>query len=138
METNKAMVAAFFKDISAKGMLDAVRDHGTDDFSWWICGMGDVTLQLPHLSEAFKKIFDDRGMVINPLRMISDGDYLAVEAVTDCRLRNGDEYGNTISHWITLSGSKTVRLREYFDGSYGERVIGSVLATALADLREAR
>jgi ketosteroid isomerase-like protein len=138
METNKTTVAAFFRDISAKGMLEAVRDHGTDDFSWWICGMGDVTQQLPHLSEAFKKIFDDRGMVINPLRMISDGDYVTVEAVTDCRLRNGDEYRNTISQWITLSGSKIISLHECFDGSYGERVIGSALATAVADLREAR
>jgi ketosteroid isomerase-like protein len=135
METNKATVAAFFEDISAKGMLEAVRDHGTDDFSWWICGMGDVTQQLPHLSRAFKKIFDERGMVISPLRMISEGDHVTVEAVTDCRLRNGDEYRNTISHWITLSGSKIASLREYFDGAYGERVIGSALAAALADLR---
>jgi ketosteroid isomerase-like protein len=138
MDTNKATVAAFFKDIAAKGMLEAFRVHGTDDFSWWICGMGNVTQQLPYLSGAFKRIFDERGMVITPLRMIGEGDYVTVEAMTDSRLRNGDEYRNTISYWITLSGSRIASVREYFDSAYGERVIGAALATALADLQAGR
>ena len=134
MDTNKAIVAAFFRDVSAKGLQQAARDHGTDDFSWWICGMGDVTEQLPSLSKAFTKIFDERGMVIKPIRMICEGDHVAVEAVTECRLRKGDEYKNTISYWITLSASRIVRLREYFDSAYGQKVIGSALADALKDL----
>lgn len=54
--------------------------------------------------------------------------------MTDCRLRNGDEYKNTISYWITVSGSKIVHISEYFDSAYGEKVIGSALAEALAEL----
>jgi ketosteroid isomerase-like protein len=134
MHDNKSIIAAFLKAVSAKGMLQAVREYGSDDFSWWICGMGDVTQQLPHLSGAFQKIFDERGMVITPLRMIGEGDYVAVESVTDCRLRNGDEYKNTISYWITLSGSKIVHISEYFDSVYGQKVIGPALAEALAEL----
>ncbi|MGK2912103.1 MAG: nuclear transport factor 2 family protein [Sphingobium sp.] len=134
MHDNKAIVAAFLKEVSTKGMLEAVRTYRSDDFSWWICGMGDVTQQLPHLSAAFQKIFDERGMVITPLRMIGEGDYVAVESLTDCTLHNGEEYKNTISYWITLSDSKIVRISEYFDSAYGQKVIGPALAEALAEL----
>ncbi len=134
MTDNKSIITAFLKDVSTLGMQEAVREHGTHNFSWWICGMGDVTQQLPQLSEAFKKIFDERGMVITPLRMIGDGDYVAVEAMTNSRLRDGTEYKNTISYWMTLSGGKIVSSREYFDSAYGQKVIGAALADALAEL----
>ncbi|WP_176598961.1 MULTISPECIES: nuclear transport factor 2 family protein [Sphingobium] len=134
MNDNKAVVTAFLAAVSAKGMMEAVREYGSDDFCWWICGMGDVTPQLPHLSAAFQKIFDGRGMVITPLRLIGEGDYVAVESLTDCRLHNGDEYKNTISHWIALSDSKIVRIAEYFDSAYGQKVIGAALGEALAEL----
>lgn len=133
MTDNKTIVTAFLKDVSVKGMQEAVREYGTHDFSWWICGMGDVTQQLPQLSEAFKKIFDERGMVITPLRMIGDGDYVTVEALTDCKLRDGTEYKNTLSYWITLSGGKIASSREYFDSAYGQKVIGAALGAALAE-----
>lgn len=131
MANNESTVYAFFKDVSAKGIAAAIREHGTPDCSWWICGMGDVTGQLEQLSAAFQTIFDERGMVIIPQRMIAADDLVAVEAVTDAALRDGTEYKNTISYWITFSGKKISALREYFDGAYGQAVIGSKLADAL-------
>lgn len=134
MENAKAIVTAFFKDISALGLQEAVHLHGTSDFTWWICGLGDVTHQLAPFSEAFKRIFDDRGMVINPIRMVSEGDQVAVEAVTDSKLIDGGEYKNTASYWLLLRGSKILEFREYFDSDYGHKAIGPALGAVLASL----
>ncbi len=132
MSDTESRVNAFFADVSAKGMEAALQLHGSKDVSWWICGMGDVTGQLPHLSAAFTKIFDARGMVITPQRMISKGDFVTVEALTDCAMRDGTPYRNTISYWIELSGDKIVSLREYFDSAYGQQIIGAALAEAMS------
>lgn len=136
-DSNKAVVAAFFRDVSAKGLEAAMRDHGTSDVTWWICGMGDVTGQMGLFSAAFQKIFDEKGMVITPLRMIADGDYVTVEAETESRLRSGGEYRNTISYWITFSGSKMARIAEYFNVGYSREAIGSSLDAAVAELMSA-
>lgn len=133
MDSNKALVATYFSDMSTKGMQQAIREHGTDDFSWWICGIGDMTPHIPRLSDAFDKHFDERRMLIKPIRMISEGDAVAVEAVSDSTFRNGDKYQNTISYWITVSGSKLVRVREYLDNVYGAQAIAPILADVFGD-----
>jgi ketosteroid isomerase-like protein len=133
MDRNKDLVATYFTDMSAKGMQQALREHGTDDFSWWICGIGDMTPHIPRLSAAFDKHFDERRMVINPIRMISEGDEVAVEAVSDSTFRNGNKYQNTICYWITVSGSKIVHVREYLDNVYGAQAIAPILADVFGE-----
>ena len=65
--------------------------------------------------------------------MDSGGEHVAVEAVTDCRLRDGGDCRDSLSYWMKLSGSKIANSRAYFDGSSGRKVIGAALAAALGD-----
>ncbi|MBC2637759.1 MULTISPECIES: nuclear transport factor 2 family protein [unclassified Rhodococcus (in: high G+C Gram-positive bacteria)] len=133
MKQNEQIVTDFFRDMSAKGMQQAVKGYGTDDFTWWINGLGDLTDQIPKLSEAFAKHFDERQMLINPIRMISDGDFVAVEAKSGSRFRNGDAYENAISYWITFSGTKISSLHEYLDNVYGTEALAPILADVYSD-----
>jgi ketosteroid isomerase-like protein len=133
MKKNEQIVTDFFRDMSAKGMQQAVKEYGTDDFVWWINGLGDLTEIIPKLSAAFAKHFDERQMLINPIRMISDGDFVTVEAKSASTFRNGGTYENGISYWITFSGTKISRLHEYLDTVYGNEVMAPIMADVYSD-----
>lgn len=130
MSNNTAVVTGFFRDVTTDGLYPAVRKHGSENFSWWICGAGDVTPMLPALSDAFRKHLNEDGLRLIPSRMICEGDQVAVEAQSDCTLRDGTVYRNTFCYWLTLSDGRITHLREYLDLNYGSQTIGAILADA--------
>ncbi len=133
-----ALVAA----VSA-GDLDGVADVFTDDATWWTDGGTDRAAGARTPATSFRHPFHgcipiaDKlagmagitsafpdGLTIHPVRLVEDGDHVAVEVVGDARHRNGRRYQNRYAFVLDIRDGQVAALREYADTLHIADVFG--------------
>lgn len=125
------------------GDLDAIADVFTDDATWWTDGgtdrsagartpatsprhpfhgcipIADKLTAMAGIGAAFPD-----GLVIHPVRLVEDGDHVAVEVVGDAVHRNGRRYQNRYVFVLDVVDGRIAALREYADTLHIADVFG--------------
>ena len=115
---NKSIVEEFFKSFSA-GNIDEAFSLVSDNASWWVPGdlpfSGTKTkAQYLQVVGAIKKGFP-KGLKLNIVSMIAEGDTVAAEVVSDGDHYSGKKYENKYHFLIKIENGKIIEVKEYMD-----------------------
>ena len=115
---------SFFETLSS-GDLDRVAGFFDAESTWTVCATG-IPGAGTHRGRAIVAEFlrPVRGMFepgqpkVEITNVLTDGRWVAVEAVGRGRFRNGPEYENRYSFWVEVDGRTIRTTREYMDSHY--------------------
>jgi ketosteroid isomerase-like protein len=110
----------------AKAVIDAL----TEDAVYAVAARPELFPVQPARSRReFSKIvaamqgaFEVNGLSITGT--VAEGNKVAIEGISDGRLRNGKAYANTYHYLITFRGDKICAVKEYMDTLYASHVFG--------------
>ena len=129
-EQTRAVVCAYVAALQ-RGDVDTLRASFADDATWWL--RGDLPTSGTWTGPA--GIIDDflvRMMArIDPAQprsqqihaVIADGDTAVAEWTTRATTRDGEPYENDYAVVFVVQDGKIVKVREYFDTAYAQRVL---------------
>lgn len=123
--TNGDLVRSFFATLSS-GDLEGVRAFLDDESTWLICatgipGAGAHTGRSGIVDEFLapvRGLFEPGQPKVEIIRLIADGDVVAVEATGRGRFLDGRDYDNRYAYWIEVDGTRIRTIKEYMDSSY--------------------
>lgn len=126
-QSNTEIALDFLQQV-ASGAVDD--DILTGDFSAWTISGGDE----PGDSWRAKlKALDS--ILVEPLRstpigVTTEGDRVAVEAISYGKLINGEEYANNYHFLITLRDGRVSKVKAYFNTALAGEKLGTLMAAA--------
>jgi hypothetical protein len=119
--SNKQLAAEFFARFDAQDVSGAL-DLLADDATWWMAGKPEA---LPGAGLKTKAemavVFQDMtrrldgGLRMTVKSAIAEGDKVALEVVSQGKLRNGRLYENEYHFLVTVRDGKIGAVREYYD-----------------------
>lgn len=126
--TNKDLVLRFLRHCFA-GDMDEALSLLHPEATWWV--LGDP--QQLHVSglrdrgriERFLKnirIGFPQGMTVQIEGVTAEGDRVAVEAVSEATMADGQPYRNRYHFLVRLDQGQVIEMREYFDTHYVHQV----------------
>lgn len=115
MSDPKSIVTDFFAAASREG-IDVLRRFATSGMTFWAPGPGEIDLET-YLSMVDTFIGSKSR---EPIRftvhdIISEGDKVAVEVESYCRMNSGKIYNNKYHFKILVRDGKIDKIREYHD-----------------------
>ena len=123
--TNEELVRTFFATLSA-GDLEGVRGFFDEDSTWFIVATGIPGAGEHSGADAIvdgflapvRGLFEPGQPKVEIVRLVGDGDLVAVEATGRGRFLDGREYDNRYAYWIEIAGDRIRTIKEYMDSSY--------------------
>ena len=117
--------APFFATLSA-GDLEGVRSFFDEDSTWFIVATGIPGAGEHRGADAIvdgflapvRGLFEPGQPKVEIVRLVGDGDLVAVEATGRGRFLDGRDYDNRYAYWIEIAGGRIRTIKEYMDSSY--------------------
>lgn len=115
---NKKVVEQFFNHVTA-GKVDDAFELVSDDVSWWVPGdlpfsgtktKADYMVIVNQITNGFPNGFE-----LKVKSMISEGDKVAAEVVSDGNHVNGKKYNNHYHFLVRIQDGKFIEVKEYMD-----------------------
>lgn len=127
LAANKEVVRRFFETFSS-GNVPAILDAIADDGGWWVSGRlngmsgrYDKTSFGPLLAGA-TQLYRNGCLRIEPLTMLAEGDFVAVEARGRAELVDGRVYEPHYHFRIEVRGGRVQEVREYMDTQHAKEI----------------
>lgn len=124
MASNAQIARNFVAAITEKG-LDGIFEYLTDDFTWYVQGLGEIRDKLPAIGEVFANNF------AGPISMVvhgttSEDDRVAVQVESNIPLKSGRTYNNHYCMVMVFENNKIKRIREYHDTLHAKDVLSGL------------
>jgi uncharacterized protein len=119
-QRNKEIVERFLAIFSG-GDVPRILECMTADGTWWVSGsLAGIsgTYRKPEFATLLrqaKAAYKGGALRITPLRMVAEGDFVAVEASSHAELLNGRIYANRYHFLFEVRADKISSVREYMD-----------------------
>ena len=127
-QPNTAVVEDFLRQISAEGPYAAAMVCCAPGFTWHTPGGPMVQDTLEAMSAIMWSEFDESGLKIDILGVTAQDERVAVEAVSNGRLRDGQVYNNHYHFMFELRDGKIAAIREYNDTHHTRTIWDPVFA----------
>jgi ketosteroid isomerase-like protein len=124
---NKAIVSDFLATFS-RGDVAGVLQMMADDATWWVAG----TIQgmsgtyekstFGSLLEGVKPVYKTGAMQFEPISMVAEGCFVAVEARSYAELTNGRIYSNQYHLLFEIRDGRVFRVKEYMDTQHAHAI----------------
>lgn len=131
IEQNKQVVRDWIEAVNA-GREDKIRDLTTEDFRFTCKAVQPEWLRYHWDREEFAKVPSTMSQVlVAPIQltivdMTAEGDRVAVEATSDCRMLNGKRYNNAYHFLFKLRDGKFYEAFEYSCSHLAQSCFGAV------------
>jgi hypothetical protein len=126
---NKQFIRGMFTELS-KGNGAAFLDAMADDVRFTIIGTTKYSGTFNGKKALVERLLTplaaqvEGGMVITPLNLIADGDFVAMQAQGKALSKNGERYDNTYCHVFKIASGKVTEVTEYLDTELITRAFG--------------
>lgn len=122
VQDNKDIVARLFGSLE-EGRVEEAMALVAEDAEWWVQGIGVTPLVT--LREIWSRTFAGPGKrEMKITTMTAEDDRVAAEIESDVALPDGRDYRNTFNNLFYIKDGQIVKVREYFDTAYIERMFG--------------
>ena len=135
---NKKLLQDIFAELS-KGNSQLFVESMADDFSWTITGTTQWSKKYAGKRAVIEELFGGLRATLAPpilveaVRFIADGDYVAVEAQGKNTTKAGESYNNTYCYVFHLTGGKLRAMTEYLDTELVTKALGAPIANSTAN-----
>jgi hypothetical protein len=126
---NKKIVQHIFDEMANRNSAPLLESLA-DDFRFVVTGSSKWSRSYEGKATVLAELFAplrakiEGNITTIPLRIIADGDYVAVEARGRNTTREGKAYNNTYCHVLRLEGGKLKEWTEYSDTALIDAVLG--------------
>jgi ketosteroid isomerase-like protein len=123
-ETSRTIALSFLRHCFA-GDMDAAKALLAPDATWWVLGdpekvkvsgtrdMGKIERFLKNVRRGFPD-----GMAVTFEGVTAEGERVAVEAVSQATMADGNAYSNRYHFLVQVRDGRVLRMREYLDTHY--------------------
>jgi uncharacterized protein len=135
---NKKLLQEIFAEL-AKGNSRPFVENMADDFSWTITGTTQWSKKYAGKRAVIEELFGGLRATLAPpilveaVRFIADGDYVAVEARGKNTTKAGVPYNNSYCYVFHLTGGKLRAMTEYLDTELVTKALGAPVANSAAN-----
>jgi uncharacterized protein len=121
---NRNVVFGLLQSMNASNgaaMMAALADPAT----WWVAGNSPLsgTKTKAEFAEMISKVGGP--LRITPTGVTAEGERVAVEAESYCKMKNGKIYQNKSHFLFLVRDGKIQRVKEYFDTAYANELLRS-------------